>query len=487
MSGKISSIILAILLFFTIVSCDNYNNGDFNPNESEFLFMMYLGGDNNNLSGVLNENIQTTIQGLSSLLVNDNHAAVNILILFDSGTSFSSDDETKLYQIRFPRQGKTEVTKRADFTGGNLNSASWETFRDFLIFAKDNYTYDKAILTVGSHGTGIMGTPAGWTDASYGLLTSSSYDDRNISEISKSMVIDNSSDSSWIPDNMFAKALNEAGFNGDSKLDLLLLDLCVEGGIETAYELKDTCKYLLSSPNNIPGGGFPYNQLVKLFTTGNSIKKIAEQAVEIYSAKNYYNSLGFDTLTATDLSKIEEASLAINKLAEYIDANAGKFSDILLSEFFTQKTDEKSISYKETYAYSQDSGYFAQKLKEYAENLPEPDELLSSLCENVTSALENAIIASWRNKIQNDYNSPAENLYDSLNDEGRNYYGLSITTKAIGILKPKKKWGEYSYSGVYYNGEWYYNPYSVSDFAFKNDFPGWTNLLKALYPYQFND
>ena len=433
--------------------------------------MMYLAGDtsSSNLGRALQKNINDLISGLknSSLALNERN--VNVIIFAD----FTG--KSKLFCANYPYFVLTDISEEAEFIQDDCNSGDILTLGKFLKFANEQFSAEKKILTIGSHGSGIFGTKKGDENPFETSLSYRSICPDNDSSKSKNMM--------WILESQLPYAFDYAGFKDSEKLDLLHLDLCLEGGIEVAYELKKNVKYFLASPEQIPAEGFPYSKMESLFARGTSIEDFGISCVEIYANQNYgsgwYNTLTFASL---DESYMEELKKSVNALSDYLSNSTNEYLEYIKSNFFGVSKlayyPGKYIRYDGNYAFMYDFGFFVEKLKEYAELNEEPE--LQALCSKVLSSLEKIIIRSWREKI----NGSSENLYD---DFSGNYYGLSIAVKAIPVNVshilnnyisdyPKK---EYSESGKYL-----LNPYYSSEFSFKND-TSWKNFLSVLYPEDF--
>ena len=432
--------------------------------------MMYLAGDtsSSNLGKALQKNINDLISGLknSSLALNERN--VNVIVFAD----FTG--KSKLFCANYPSFVLTDISEEAEFIQDDCNSGDILTLGKFLKFANERFSAEKKILTIGSHGSGIFGTKE---------------DDKNPFETSlsyRSICPDNDSSSSknmmWILESQLPYAFDYAGFKDSEKLDLLHLDLCLEGGIEVAYELKKNVKYFLASPEQIPAEGFPYSKMESLFFFFSSIEDFGISCVEIYANQNYYGSGCYNTLTfaSLDESYMEELKNSVNALSDYLSNSENEYLEYIKSNFFGVSKlayyPGKYIRYNGNYAFMYDFGFFAEKLKEYAES--KENQELQALCSKVLSSLEKIIIRSWREKI----NGSSENLYD---DFSGNYYGLSIAVKAIPVNVshilnnyisdyPKKE----------YSGKYLLNPYYSSEFSFKND-TSWKNFLSVLYPEDF--
>ena len=472
---KLLQIFIVSAVLFSLFSCSGIfldkDSKEFS-NDSEFLYMMYLAGDTpgiTNLGNALQKNINDLISGLknSSLALNERN--VNVIVFAD----FTG--KSKLFCANYPYFVLTDISEEAEFIQDDCNSGDILTLGKFLKFANERFSAEKKILTIGSHGSGIFGTKKGDENPFETSLSYRSICPDNDTSSSKNM--------SWILENQLPYAFDYAGFKGSEKLDLLHLDLCLEGGIEVAYELKKNVKYFLASPEQIPAEGFPYSKMESLFARGTSIEDFGISCVEIYANQNYgsgwYNTLTFASL---DESYMEELKNSVNALSEYLSNSANEYLEYILAyikkNFFgawksAYYPDDKYICYKGNYAFMYDFGFFVEKLKDDAELNKETE--LQILCSKVLSSLEKIIIRSWREKI----NGSSENLYD---DFSGNYYGLSIAVKA----KPVNILDNYisDYPKKEYSGKYLLNPYYSSEFSFKND-TSWKNFLSVLYPEDF--
>lgn len=429
--------------------------------------MMYLAGDtsSSNLGKALQKNINDLISGLknSSLALNERN--VNVIVFAD----FTG--KSKLFCANYPYFVLTDISEEAEFIQDDCNSGDILTLGKFLKFANERFSAEKKILTIGSHGSGIFGTKKGDENPFETSLSYRSICPDNDTSSSKNM--------SWILENQLPYAFDYAGFKGSEKLDLLHLDLCLEGGIEVAYEFKKNVKYFLASPEQIPAEGFPYSKMESLFARGTSIEDFGISCVEIYANQNYYSSGWYNTLTfaSLDESYMDELKKSVNALSDYLSNLTNEYLEYIKSNFFGVSKlayyPGKYIRYNGNYAFMYDFGFFVEKLKDDPELNKETE--LKALCSEVLSSLEKIIIRSWREKI----NGSSENLYD---DFSGNYYGLSIAVKA----KPVNILDNYisDYPKKEYLGKYLLNPYYSSEFSFKND-TLWKNFLSVLYPEDF--
>ena len=473
---KTFRILLFSLVLFSLFSCRGiFTDPDSNEfsNDSEFLYMMYLAGDTSfvNLGSYLQKNIEDLLSALrkSSLALNVRN--VNVIIFAD----FTG--KSKILCANYPYFVLTDISEEAEFINEDCNSGDILTLGKFLKFANKRFSAEKKILTIGSHGSGIFGTKEGAGNPFETSLSCRSICPDNDTSSSKKM--------SWILENQLPYAFDYAGFKDSEKLDLLHLDLCLEGGIEVAYEIRKNVKYFLASPEQIPAAGFPYSKSESLFARGTSIEDFGISCIDIYANKNYYYS--YDTLTFASLeeSSMEELKNSVNALSDYLsDSEKDGYSDRLsyiknnfLGTSHLSYFPGKYICYDGNYAYMYDFGFFIEKLKEYAESNMNLE--LQNLCRKVLSSLEKIIISSWRAKIK----GSSENLYDDFSGD---YYGLSIAfkAKAISVSDISNNYISDYPSKPYSSNKYLFNPYYSSEFSFKND-TSWKKFLSVLYPEDF--
>ena len=472
---KLLQIFIVSAVLFSLFSCSGIfldkDSKEFS-NDSEFLYMMYLAGDtySSNLGRALQKNINDLISGLknSSLALNERN--VNVIIFAD----FTG--KSKLFCANYPYFVLTDISEEAEFIQDDCNSGDILTLGKFLKFANERFSAEKKILTIGSHGSGIFGTKEDYKNPFETSLSYRSICPDNDSSSSKNMM--------WILESQLLYAFDYAGFKDSEKLDLLHLDLCLEGGIEVAYELKKNVKYFLASPEEIPAEGFPYSKMESLFARGTSIEDFGISCVEIYANQNYYGSGWYNTLTfaSLDESYMEELKNSVNALSDYLSNLTNEYLEYIKNIFFEDSKlayyPGKYIRYNGNYAFMYDFGFFVEKLKDDAELNKETE--LKALCSKVLSSLEKIIIRSWREKIH----GSSENLYD---DFSGNYYGLSIAVKAVPVKvsnSVNKYLSEYLKKEGANSGYYLLNPYYSSEFSFKND-TSWKNFLSVLYPEDF--
>ena len=102
------------------------------------------------------------------------------------------------------------------------------------------------------------------------------------------------------------------------KLEYILFDACYMGNIETAYELRNVAKYIIGSPCEIMGSGFPYTKVTPhLFTENGSsydLDKVCSEYVEHYRSASgvYYRSAAVSVTNTAELDALAAAVKSAN-------------------------------------------------------------------------------------------------------------------------------------------------------------------------------
>ena len=110
----------------------------------------------------------------------------------------------------------------------------------------------------------------------------------------------------WLPQGYYSKT-KSFGLDGTNemdiidlaaalpyKLDFVLFDACLMGGIEVAYQLKDSVDYVISSPTEILSNGFPYSEIMQhIFRSPIELESVAKEYFD------YYNDMSGSSRSAT--------------------------------------------------------------------------------------------------------------------------------------------------------------------------------------------
>ncbi len=106
-------------------------------------------------------------------------------------------------------------------------------------------------------------------------------------------------------------------------MEYILFDACYMSNIEVAYDLKDVADYLIASPNEIMGYGFPYALMGKYLMGNVNYEAIVDTYHDFYL--NYDKPCG--TIAVTDLSMVDgmaDIMKEINNTFNISDVNNNK-------------------------------------------------------------------------------------------------------------------------------------------------------------------
>ena len=100
------------------------------------------------------------------------------------------------------------------------------------------------------------------------------------------------------------------------KFDYILFDACFMGNVESAYELRNAAKYIVASPCEVMGAGFPYNYVMPymLESQGESynLDKVCSEYVDYYKTKATTESACVALIETAELDALASAMKAVN-------------------------------------------------------------------------------------------------------------------------------------------------------------------------------
>ena len=272
--------------------------------------LIYYGMGYNNLSGNLRTNLDQLRTDVLPGLSYD-----KAIVVFCHNTVVSGNYKTynEPVLMRFYRgsDGKpvTDTLKVYD----NMDvSASKESMRQVLEDVKERFPARRYGLLVSSHGTG-------WLPPGYNYNSEAPRQTRRKAlaqpaqpwpetKAIGNQYLGSSANTTWVQLEDFAEAI-------PMHLDYLILDNCLSGAVELAYELKDVCDRFVVSPAEILTAGMVYSTLSwDMFAGGNpDLRTYCREYFQYYDAQSGNHRAGTVTL-------VESAGL---------DALAGAFGAIV--------------------------------------------------------------------------------------------------------------------------------------------------------------
>lgn len=383
---------------------------------SDWLVVMYMDGDND-LNDPIFMDMNEVEYGLYQIRNSDGSSfsgydSVNVVALWDGASSFENPDGstgtpqignagTYIYELGRDYDNSTTYTtspgcvlssdtKNLSYTApwlvgttqtistslpnnahGELNMGDKQTLINFLNWVKVRYTANKGvILQFSDHGGGPRSVRYVKTADGRTIKVGDTSGRR-------ALCWDEYSNSAFLKTKDVSDALQAAGY-ASNKAAMILMDVCLGSSLEDAYQFKDYANYLAASPNNIPGLGLDYVNLMKSFTHNTTIEAVGQKIVEDYKTQygnnttlwnNYaaqagassyndlsteqkellewFGDLGFTTFTITDLSKIADVKTAIDSLCNVLLSDTGKAKTVYVDDngYFSPTATEATRNY----------------------------------------------------------------------------------------------------------------------------------------------
>ncbi len=289
--------LLIVLAGMLLAGC----HGTLRPYEGTYdQVLVYCALGYNNLSGNLAanfEDIQTDIlPGLSS-----DKAIVAFCHNTEAGGGYTTPNPPVLVRIYRGRDGQPVADTLKTYDAGMV-SASKESLRQVLEEVRTSFPAKHYGMVFSSHGTGWL--PDNYnSDSERSSLRSSLPEPASSWPLTKGVGNQFSGsfrdpDIRWIELQDFAAAI-------PMKLDYLILDACLMGTVETAWELRNVCDRLVFSPTEILAAGMVYNTLSWDMFSGSQpdLETYCRDYYEYYDAQS--GSYRSATVTLVECGKLD--------------------------------------------------------------------------------------------------------------------------------------------------------------------------------------
>jgi PKD repeat protein len=310
--------------------------------ESAWLFILYLDGDNN-----LHSWMRRALRKLEEAELGDD---LTMVALFDS----SGNNGTWRYHIQ-PGGSYIDGLNRWDM--GELDMSDPRTLSDFVTWARSNYPARHTYLAVADHGQGIAGIAWDETTGEDELIT--------VAEL--------------------RTALQDATSDGAAPLDVVHYDACLMAMVENAYQIEDYAAYLVAS-QNLGWSLFAYDRYAAQVTADTTSAQLASAVVD-----EYFEALGEypRTISAVDLARVGAVSQTLSTLASALradlDGDTGYISETLGSVQRFDSRDYLEIDDSDEYVDVYD---FARLIQHHA-----PSETVRAAAQDVMDAVVGFVVA----------------------------------------------------------------------------------------------
>lgn len=396
MTGKLKKLILAVLTVITVttvlVACNHNDEPDPVQEEDLRTVLVYIAADNT-LTSFAADDIAEMVSGFAAVDADKN----NLLVYVDTQSA-----KPFLYQIT--KDSKGAVVKKVLYEYEEQNSVyptvMAEVYnRVFSAFPAKSYG-----LVLWSHGDGWLPSPS------------------NISASKASTRWFGQDGTSYMDISSLNTALNSA-----PHFDFILFDACFMQSVEVAYELKDRADYFIGAPNEIPGPGAYYTELVPaMFSQANDLASTVAHGYYDYYAAKYTGQLGSNEnwtmgVTVSVLKSSEVQALAAATAA-------------ILPKYITNGS---AINVSSIYSYDPRSTYYYYDLK--------------GLVQSLTSSDDQTLFSAWSDafELAVPLHLTTDKTYSALKDY--NIGGMVSMLGSSGLSSYVPRSGTYSYDRYLYS------------------------------------
>jgi len=315
---------------------------------ASWTFMIYMAADNN-----LWEWAYHNLDLLETVGSTDE---VNIVVLWDGYYR-----PAHVYRVVL---GNITLINEFPLDGKEVNMGDSYTLEVFVDFVTKKFTAEHYLLDLWNHGNDFVGSC--WDDHPHDYLTHSEV---------------------------------VAGLEGHH-IDIVAYDACLEAMVEVAYEynaLGMEADYLVASENYIALYGYPYDVILDNLTQNPDMSAlkfavlIADEFARYYEPRAHFDGGVMATLSAIDLSTVDEAVAELSELTGALEAKLEESEESYDSyhEFISQARGEGNLPWAEAGL----EGYvdLPTFVKDLAAN-PKVDEDIRGLASDVVAALDEVVV-----------------------------------------------------------------------------------------------
>ncbi|MBQ0056335.1 MAG: hypothetical protein KBT20_01650 [Bacteroidales bacterium] len=265
---KIHSAFIAIIIALTLLcACHDRHSGPTFVSKSAHTLLIYIEGDNS-LSHYADINIRSCMDGL---LKSDN--PLNLVVYKDNNSG-----KPALFQLKRSSHNASKIdTVYIQRWTDDIDSSSPEVISEVINMAFSKFDADVRGIDFWSHGMSWI--PSDSYKPSR-MKTYFGQDGNNYTEL-------------WD----LRRALEQVSY----PVDYLMFDACHMATAEVLYELRNTCQYILASPTEIMGDGFPYADMLSALSdaqTPDQLLPSLQNAYEWFASA--YSDNGTFSLLSTD-------------------------------------------------------------------------------------------------------------------------------------------------------------------------------------------
>jgi len=243
MKYKYAIIFILIILSISLTGCFLFPPRD---NTAEWTVMVYLDADNNLESAGIDDINEMEIVGSTTdvnIVVQVDRIPYSVLAVNNEGylddISNSNWTTTRRYYINQDFDS-VQINSQLISDLGELNMGDPQTLVDFANWAVANYPAKKYLLVIWNHGGGF----------------------RSPTYTVKDIAWDDTSGGDKITMSELEYALSAISIQMGKNVDIVGMDACLMAMTEVAYQIKDYANILVTSEENEPNDGWPYDTIL---------------------------------------------------------------------------------------------------------------------------------------------------------------------------------------------------------------------------------
>ena len=256
MKKNIWNNLLALFSFcalFIVAACSDSDDNNYIPpvtKSQTHSVVFYMMGSGTGLEEYMDENLRRIVETAPSL-VSD---SCKIAVFYDRG------NYTQLLEIK-KVDGRTKKVVLKEWNPAKTSSVDTAFMTSVLKEARQQLATDTYGLIMSSHGGGWV--PSEIFDE-YLLQTRSRFFGEDGTE--------------YMETPQLAKAIEAAG-----SWEYLIFDACFMSSVEGLYDLRHAADYIIASPSEVLGAGFPYQTILPLlFKTGHRLTDVCKAYMDSY-------------------------------------------------------------------------------------------------------------------------------------------------------------------------------------------------------------
>lgn len=303
--------------------------------------MIFMNGDNNLETFALMDFAEMSKVGSTSL--------IHVVVQFDRIDGYSSEQGNWTQTLRFRVEKDMQPTpEKAVQDLGEQDMGKGEVLGDFVTWSKDRYPAKRYMLVMWDYGDGWRFTDLISLRTDLAIFAEVARERKSEVAVAEAMrekekTRDFSTLAHIAPDSatestlraisnddtsaskLYNREVQDALQNilridsGGEPLQILGFDACLMGMVETAFAMRKIAKVMVGSEELEPGYGWDYSVWLRALVDKPTMEAIelGQTLVSAYE-KTYSGKAGDTTLSATDLSKVENLATSIDALSEVL-------------------------------------------------------------------------------------------------------------------------------------------------------------------------